>query len=173
MTEINEIWRPIEGFEGLYKVSNLGRVKSLRNYGGVKERIMKPYKTKWGYLGLTLRVKGKVKWFPIHRLVAEAFIPNTDNLPQVNHKDECKTNNRVDNLEWMSCKDNVNYGTGIQRRVEKYKKKVNQYTKDGVFIKQWDSPKDAADYLGISVHHIYSVCSGKRKKTGGYIWRYA
>ena len=178
-----EEWRDIKGFEGLYQVSNLGNVRSLDRWVvdkiGRKRlfegKMLTSRLTIWGYLSVGLGISHTriVKNHPIHRLVAEAFIPNPNNHPCVNHKDEDKTNNRVDNLEWCTYQYNINYGTCIERRSKKKKKKVNQYTKDGVFIKQWDSPKDAADYLGISAFHIYSVCSGKRKKAGGYIWRYA
>ena len=108
MTE--EIWKDIDGYEGLYKVSNLGRVKSL-NYlrkGIEKERI--PNKNNSGYLIVGLHKDGKIKNFLIHRLVAEAFIENVNDLPQVNHKDENKLNNCVENLEWCSAKYNSNYG---------------------------------------------------------------
>lgn len=105
-----EIWKDITGYEGLYQVSNLGRVKSTQYFHGTNERILKPISTHNGYFRVHLRKDGKLKTFKIHRLVAEAFIPNPDNLPQINHKDEDKTNNRVDNLEWCSARYNCNYG---------------------------------------------------------------
>lgn len=181
MREINEVWRPIEGFECLYEVSNLGRVKSLDRwvvYKDGKKRLFKgqlliSVRNRDGYMRVCLHKDSLQYNKCIHRLVAEAFIPNPNNLPMVNHIDEVKTNNRVDNLEWCDAQYNAIYGTAIQRRLEKYKKKVNQYNKDGVFIKQWDSPKDAADCLGIDRFHIYHVCKGERRFAGGYIWRYA
>ena len=106
-----EQWKPVEGFED-YAVSNFGRVKSLK-YG--KEKIMKPKKDRGGYLYIGLRKDGKHKFFKVHRLVAEAFIPNPNNLSQVNHKDENKTNNVVSNIEWCSSKYNNNYGTRNER----------------------------------------------------------
>ena len=120
MTE--EIWRPVVGFEGLYEVSSYGRVKSLKrpyeNNGGIqwtKERILSPGKDKDGYLQVNLHCNGKQHQRKIHRLVAQAFLPNPDNLPMVNHKDEDKTNNRVDNLEWCTAKYNSTYGTVRER----------------------------------------------------------
>ena len=116
MTE--EIWRPIKGYEGLYDVSSYGRVRSVDRYksnnGGIqwiKERILSPEKDKCGYLQVFLHCNGKQHQRKIHRLVAQTFISNPDNLPCVNHKDEDKTNNRVDNLEWCDAKYNCNYGT--------------------------------------------------------------
>ena len=119
---IEEIWRPIEGYEGLYEVSSYGRVKSLKrpyeNNGGIqwtKERILSPGKDKDGYLQVNLHCNGKQHQRKIHRLVAQAFLPNPDNLPQVNHRDEDKLNNRVENLEWCTAKYNSNYGSRKDR----------------------------------------------------------
>ncbi len=132
---MDEIWKPVKGYEGLYEVSSEGRVRSLdrdqlyvRNGKmlnmHLKGQIVKPMQRQHGYLGVMLYGRGghKVRGFKtcsIHRLVAEAFLPNPNNLPEVNHKDEDKTNNRLDNLEWMSHKDNTNYGTAQKRRVAK------------------------------------------------------
>ena len=123
MTE-EEIWCPIRGYEGIYEVSDQGRVKSI-GYG--KERILRPVRNNNGYLLVGLRKNREQKWYLVHRLVAQAFIPNPDNLPQVNHKDENKTNNSVQNLEWCDRKYNCNYGTRNQR----ISKPVLQFTKDG------------------------------------------
>ena len=123
MTE-EEIWCPIRGYEGIYEVSDQGRVKSI-GYG--KERILRPGRNTCGYLLVGLRKNREQKWYLVHRLVAQAFIPNPDNLPQVNHKDENKTNNSVQNLEWCDRKYNCNYGTRNQR----ISKPVLQFTKDG------------------------------------------
>ena len=113
-----EIWKDIEGYEGLYQVSNWGRVKSLaridENNHPVKERIMKPSKS-FGYLYVSLSKHGKYKRIRIHRLVAIAFIPNPDNKEEVGHKDETRTNNHVDNLEWVSKKENNNMPLHIER----------------------------------------------------------
>ena len=115
MTE--EIWRPVVGYEGLYEVSNTGRVRSLDRYVRCKSyrlhkgKVLSPGKDKDGYLFVVLSCNGKHKTIAVHKLVAQAFIPNPDDLPIINHKDEDKTNNRVDNLEWCTAKYNMNYGT--------------------------------------------------------------
>lgn len=121
---MKEIWKDIEGYEGLYQISNLGRVKSLEKYVNTaiknntkvkrKEQILKQY-NKNGYLQVTLTHNNKRKYFGVHRLVANAFIPNLNNYPQVNHKDENTLNNCVDNLEWCTAKYNCNYGTRNSR----------------------------------------------------------
>ena len=112
-----EEWRPIEGYEGLYEVSSYGKDRSLDRfyYRLHKGKVLSPTKDRYGYLTVTLNCNGKSKTIKIHRLVAQAFLPNPDNLPQVNHKDEDKTNNNVDNLEWCTAKYNVNFGTRQER----------------------------------------------------------
>lgn len=179
MQETEEIWKPISGYEGLYEVSSCGRVKSVerdfvdsigRKYT-VKERILKGAPC-GGYFIVTLRDnKGKRKNPRIHRLVAEAFIPNPDNKPQVNHKDEIKTNNHVENLEWVSAKENCNYGTRNERMAKAKGKPVAQYTEDGEFVKVWQSICEAECQLGLC--HISEVVRGYRKISGGFVWRYA
>ena len=151
---MEEIWKDIVGYEGLYQVSNCGRVKSLSRYmnnknGGkslLKERILKSAYTKKGYLRVGLCKYSKTKPFSVHRLVAQAFIPNPNNLPQVNHKDENKENNFVyinedgtadlekSNLEWCTNEYNSNYGTKNER-LAFYK--IDIFTKEGVFIETW------------------------------------
>ena len=118
---IGEVWRPVKGYEGLYEVSNYGRVKSLKR-NTAHERIKSPIKDRDGYLIVCFNKNGKQSNKRIHRLVAEAFIPNPNNLPQVNHKNEIKTDNCVENLEWCDNKYNARYGTrsirvGLTRRV--------------------------------------------------------
>ena len=112
-----EEWRPVVGYEGLYEVSSYGRVRSLDRfyYRLHKGKVLSPTKDRYGYLTVTLNCNGKSKTIKIHRLVAQAFIENPDNLPQVNHKDEVKSNNCVDNLEWCSAKYNNNFGTRQER----------------------------------------------------------
>ena len=121
-----EIWKDIKGYESFYQVSNLGRVKSLsrsiydsRGYMVYRKgKIKKPSFDKNGYPQIGLCKNGTVITRKIHRLVAQAFIPNPENKPEINHKDEDKTNNRVDNLEWVTEKENVNYGCGAKRRAK-------------------------------------------------------
>lgn len=109
---IIEQWKPVEGYEGIYAVSDLGRVKSLK-YG--KERIMKPKKQRNGYLVVNLYRNGQRKMLKVHRLVAEAFIPNPEGLPEINHIDEDKTNNCASNIEWASRSYNINYGSRTKK----------------------------------------------------------
>ena len=127
MEKIIEGWKDIEGYEGLYQVSNLGRVKSLGNDKNKKEKIRKVRKNNFGYLHLTLHKNRIAKDYLIHRLVATAWIPNPNNLPEINHKDECKTNNTVENLEWCDATYNNNYGTRIIRMVDSKKLSDKEY----------------------------------------------
>ena len=162
-----EYWKPIVGYEGLYMVSNWGRVKSMNYRHSGKERILKPVTNSSGYLLVKLCKDGKVKTFTVHRLVAEHFIPNPNNYKEVNHKDENKTNNVVSNLEWCDRKYNQNYGT----RTEKCSKKVYQYTLDGKFVKEWASTCECGRN-GYTQQAISACCNGKLKKYRGFIWKY-
>ena len=163
MTE--EIWCPIKGFEGQYQVSDQGRVKSLK-FG--KERILKPIRDKDGYLLVNLCKNGEIKQCLVHRLVAQAFIPNPNNLPQVNHRDEDKTNNSVQNLEWCDQKYNINYGT----RTDRCSKPVLQFTKSGEFVREWKSTRDVERNLGYFHNNISDCCNGKYKSAYDFIWKF-
>lgn len=110
-----EIWKDIKGYEGLYQVSNLGRVKSLKVSKIKSERIRKSYQQSSGYISIVLCKNGKAVNHKVHRLVASAFIDNPNNLPEINHKDENKANNKVDNLEWCDSSYNKNYGTRTEK----------------------------------------------------------
>lgn len=166
-----EIWTDIEGYLN-YQVSNMGRVKSLGDDKNRKEKILKGGITKKGYLQVVLCKDGKTKKYYIHRLVAQAFIPNPNNLPQVNHRNEDKTDNRVDNLEWCDGKYNNNYGTKIERQKKKLFKSILQFTLDGEFIKKWDSTAQVEKELGIKNNNICNCLKGRNKTAGGYIWHY-
>lgn len=157
MTE--EIWKDITGYEGLYKVSNLGRVKSLRN-----NMILKPGGER--YLQVVLVNNKKKKYFYVHRLVATAFIKNVNNLPCINHIDENPNNNYVKNLEWCTREYNNNYG----KRTEKTMKKVIQIV--GKNIIEYSSIKEASAKTGINYGNICQCCKGTRIHAGGYIWKY-
>lgn len=163
-----EIWKDIKDYPN-YQVSNMGRVKSLNYNRTGKERILKNYKNNMGYLQVYLYKEGKVKMYYIHRLVSQAFIPNPNNLSEVNHINEIKTDNCVENLEWCSRKYNTNYGT----RTERTQKPILQFTKTGEFIKKWDSATQVERDLGINQGNITKCCQGKYKSTCGYRWCYA
>lgn len=178
----HEKWDTLGCLKGFYEISNYGRVKSLKR-NTAREKIIKPRIGKDGYWYVTLCVNGKKHTYKIHRLVAILFIPNPNNLPQVNHIDGDKTNPRADNLEWCTASYNQIHANklGLTHHWMKGKKggdcmfsrKINQYTKDGTFIKQWDSMSDVNRELGIPVPHLVRVCKGTRKSTRNYIWRYA
>jgi hypothetical protein len=156
-----EEWRDIKGYEGLYQVSNLGRVKSLSRtierskYGSifVSEKILSTNSTK-GYLYVSLCKCGKQKRVRVHRLVAEAFIPNQDNLPEVNHKDENKENNAVSNLEWCTNKYNCNYGTGRERNPNCQKgRKVSDATREKLRLAGLNRHHSESTKLKMSLSH--------------------
>lgn len=153
-----EIWKDIVGYEGYYQVSNIGRVKSLFRY----KKVLKGNVTTWGYLQVNFRKNGKSRYYSIHRLVAQAFIPNIKQFPCVDHIDGDKSNNHVENLRWCTQKDNLRNPITLERNriaqknildnLDKYPnrkrfipKKVNQYNIDGVLIKTWDSILAAAE----------------------------
>ena len=168
-----EIWKDIEGYEGLYQVSNLGRVKSLNYHRTGKERIMKPQKTNWGYLFVGLCKDGKVKQPLVHRLVGQAFIENPNNLPCINHKDVNPENNCVENLEWCSYEYNNTYNGRAKKVAEKQSKPVFSVNKESGLIMWWESAREAGRVLGISQSDIGKCCKGKAKSCGNYTWFYA
>ena len=160
MREINEVWRPIEGFECLYEVSNLGRVKSLK-FG--KERILKPRNICTNHLQVLIYKNGVKKPFLVHRLVAQAFLPNPKNLPYINHIDENPLNNRVTNLEWCTHMYNIRYSKA---------KSINQYSLDGEYIKTWDCLREIEYQLGFTCQSVFYCCKGKTKQSHGFKWYY-
>lgn len=186
-----EEWRDIEGYEGLYQVSNLGRVKSLEriiedvNNGRIytkKEKILKSAKDTHGYYTVCLCKNSKLRTISIHRLVALHFIPNDNptEKTQVNHKDEDKTNNRVDNLEWCTQVYNLRYGTAIARRAIKQRngslsKKVLQMDLNGNVIATYPSLKEIERQMGYCITPIVNCCNGKPKYNTAYNykWKYA
>ena len=170
MTE--EIWKDIAGYEGLYKVSNLGNVKNLRYRNKHEEHLLTKRHQKNGYLTVSLSKNSIYKNFLIHRLVADVFIENPYNFPCVNHKDENKRNNCVDNLEWCTYKYNNNYGTHREKEARTKEKKVFQYTKDGKFVKEFYSTQEAKRCTGINQGNIWACCTGRYKSAGGYIWKF-
>ena len=152
--------KDIVGYEGLYAITSCGKVWSYRS-----KIFLKPQTDKDGYLIVGLHKEGQNKTCFIHRLVAEAYIPNPDNLPQVNHKDEVKTNNCLQNLEWCDPKYNTNYGT----RIKKIKKPILQYTLNGEFVREWPSAAD----VGRKVRANICYCLRGRTKTAyNFVWKY-
>lgn len=177
---MREQWKPVKGYEGLYSVSNHGRVKSLlRTTKGrkgcdraVEERILKPIYRQDGYVTVGLCKGGKSKHIYLHRLVAEAFIKNPLNLPAVNHKDENKENNVAKNLEFCTPAYNNRYGTGSQRRALSNTRHFKQLTIYGAEIVRIYRNAEEVSAYGYDVEAIKEVCEGKRTSYAGYIWRY-
>lgn len=171
----NEVWKDIKGYEGLYQVSNLGRVKSLKRYekSGQKtrlrsEKILKQNNA-MGYNYVILSKCSKLKSYRIHRLVAETFISNLQQLPQVNHIDGNKTNNCVDNLEWCTASYNIKeaYRLNLSKT-----RKVIQYSLSGDFVNLWSSIANASKSLNLDASAIAKCCKGKRNRVGNYLWKY-
>lgn len=173
-----EIWKDIKGYEGLYQVSNKGRVKSL-NYRRIgKEGILKGRPDKDGYLRIGLYKNKKQKPFYIHRLVAIAFLPNPNNLPQVNHKDENKENNHVENLEWCTSEYNNNYGSRNERASVSMKGKKHKLKKQILCIETGEIFDTSQDVINImfngkgSQSNIRNHLNGQRKSAYGYHFKY-
>ena len=188
---IGEIWKTAisdgEIYEG-FEVSNLGRILSLNYQNTGKSGLLKPYRDTHGYLQVKLSKNKKSKNCSVHRLVAEAFLPNPENKPEVNHKDEDKTNNFVflnedgsadkekSNLEWCEHKYNTNYGTRNERASKamtngKLSKTVLQFTLDGEFIREWPSTMEC-ERNGFHFGNVAACCRGERKTSYGFRWKY-
>ena len=183
MNRETEEWRPVAGFEGLYEVSNIGRVRSLTRY----KKVIKPIITNTGYFQYQLWHNGVCRTGLAHRLVAQAFVPNTDNKPIVNHIDENKLNNSANNLEWVSHIENCRYGTAIERRTKHFdyahrkinnanqikacSKPIKQYTKNGDFVKDWASASECARVNGWQVSNIRRSCINESATAYGFVFR--
>ena len=171
---MTEVWKDVKNYEGLYQISNLGNVK--RTSSGKR---LKPYNRK-GYIRVALSKDNTAKHIDIHRLVAEAFIPNIENKPEVNHIDGDKSNNEVSNLEWCTRKENMNHAknTGLWKMTDDMKKGLDQskrtyqYDLNYNFIQSFESAEEASRQLHINTGNLHSCCEGKRKTAGGYIWSY-
>lgn len=205
---MEEIWKDIAGYEGLYQVSNMGRVKSLertRNMNlpshkkpaPVHERIL-AFGKSLGYHRVVLAKGGINRGFRVHKLVALAFIPNPDNRPQINHKDGDKHNNSVENLEWVTPKENIKHAienglitttptfkgrhhTDEAKRIIGEKNRwgssrnhriILQYSKSGEFIRKWRGFVEIEKELGLSKQNIQKCCGNKTKSAYGYVWKY-
>lgn len=174
-----EIWKDVVGYEGLYQVSDFGRVRSLA-YG--KERILKQQERQHGYLSVCLYGRGgnkrNFKQISVHRLVAEAFIPNPKKLSEVNHIDEDKKNNKLENLEWVSHQENCSTPSLVARHRERQMRKPNchksveQYTRDWKYIATYYTAREAQRKTGVGYSNI-SLAIKEHRTAGGYYWRFA
>ena len=182
---MTEEWKDIEGYEGKYQVSNLGRVRSLgrdivrrTRYGTmapyhISGRVLKPLHSQGDYCYVHLFDKdGASTNHKVHRLVAKAFVPNPDNLNEVNHIDEDKDNNRADNLEWCKHVDNCNHGTRNERSKTKRSKPVQQLDAEGNVVAEYPSTIEAERETGTNRYQIRMCCNGKYKTAGGYRWKF-
>lgn len=162
-----ELWKDIQGYEGLYQVSNLGRVKNVK-----RGRLLKQFINDIGYFKVVLHKDKKIKNFRVHRLVADAFIQNDNNYSIVNHKNGIKTDNRAVNLEFCTQKENINHA--IKQGLKNDKIPVLQCDLQGNVIKKWDSMTEASEKLNIPLPSISSCCNNKKyvKTAGNYIWKY-
>ena len=164
-------------YEGLYKVSNLGRILNLNYRNTGKSKLMTPSENTDGYFKINLRKNGETKTCYVHRLIAQTFIPNPENKPEINHIDEDKTNNRVDNLEWKWHKDNINHGTHNERSAKtrtngKLSKRVLQLSLDGELIREWESTQECGRN-GFDQSAVAACCRGERKTHKGFRFMYA
>lgn len=182
---MKEIWKDIPNYENFYQASNYGRIKSVEKmvWNGYQfwkreEKILKLTRDKKGYLNVGLSKNGKFKRCKVHRLIAKTFIPNLNNLPQINHINGIKTDNRVKNLEWCTNQENCIHARKNKLvktpkgKDSKLSKKIYQFNKDNIFIKEWTGINEVAKQLGVCRRSIQRCCRGERKTAGGYIWRY-
>lgn len=183
-----EIWKDIKWYEGLYRVSSEGNVMSLNYRGTWKENLMSKCISNW-YEKVILYTNKKSKYLSVHRLMWIAFIPNPEDKSQVNHKNWIKTDNRLENLEWMTPSENIRHAYDVlwfkshysTKHPDKWKfwkdsssaKKINQYDKNGVFIKQWLCVKDPAIEYWTDPSNISMATTKKRKTAVWFIWKYA
>lgn len=181
-----EAWKDIKGFEGIYQISNMGRVKSFK--ADPNGRILSIKNSKGDYLNIVLCHGNKRRSVKVHRLVAEAFIPNPDNKPEVNHKDGNKQNNRADNLEWVTRRENhrhaLDRNPNMIKGIIRYNrytrpKTIQQFSLDGNFVAEYPNAAEASRVTGICQRNILQVANmdeyrpGKtRRQAGGFIWRF-
>lgn len=178
---MNEVWRDIEGFDG-YQVSNMGRVKNLNYNRTGEERVLQATDNGQKYLVLSLCKDGKKYNKRVHRLVAEAFLPNPDNKPEIDHINTDRRDNRVENLRWCTNKENINNPLTIRKLSINAKKcefgksrsiSVEQYSKDGLLLETYPSAAEAERQTGINHTSITACCRNQQGSAGSYLWRYA
>jgi len=184
-----EIWKDIPGYEGIYQASDLGRIRSIVGNMNRRKRVLSPGKTIWGYYQVSLTDKNHIRRHEsVHKLVCLTFHPIPEgwrhlfgtHYLQVNHKDQDKTNNRADNLEWCTPKYNTRYGDCIKKRQDTRNRtgargsmvKVRQLARSGELIREWESMAEASSELGIFKSQICCCCKGTQKTAGGYKWEY-
>jgi len=182
---MQEQWRDIAGYEGRYQVSDQGRVRrtacEITQGNGHSEitysippRLLRSFESNCSYQRIGLRMNGQRKYYNVHRLVAQAFVPNPSNLPEVNHKNEDKSDNRAENLEWVTSEQNCNHGTRNKRISDNTSRsrRVLRMTQCGSEVKEYKSISAASRETGISVASIGGVCRGEHHTAGGYKWQY-
>lgn len=163
-----EIWKDILGYEGKYQVSNLGRVKSLNYHRTGKEKLFTPYKNRCGYLLVNFRKNGKKTGYSVHTLVYSTFNGPIPDGMQVNHINEVKTDNRLENLNLMTPQENCNWGT----RNERIGKMVAQFDKEGNLVDIFKTAREAENMLKIWGTTIIACCRHRKLSAGGYKWKY-
>lgn len=176
LSYINEIWKPIPGYFGLYMSSNYGRIKSLNYRHTGKEQILTPSTDKCGYLHIRLWKNKKKHMFLVHRLIWTSFNGPIPKGMEINHLNEDKTDNRLENLNLLTRTENVNWGTRNKRAAKTGSKMIEQYTLDGIHICTWFSMIDIErefKHLRYNAGNICKCCQGKSKTAYGFIWKYA
>lgn len=179
------IWKDIPNYKGLYQASNDGRIRSFykKEPKELKQRLSNA-----GYFRVQLFKNKKGKWISVHRLIGITFLDNPENKPEINHKDENKYNNCVENLEWCTRKENNNYGTRLERfkknmnyskrkinnenQIKKCSKPIYQYLKNGTFIQSWNSISECSRVTGLNISSISSVCCKKRNSLFGFVFEF-
>lgn len=179
---MQEIWKDVKGYEGIYQISSLGRLRSLDRIVVTKAGWTKRHKgvliktecvQNSGYIKVDLHKNGKAKPYLLHRIVAETFLENPNSFPQVNHKDQNKLNNCAYNLEWCTQLYNNHYGDCMERGANTQRKEFYQMDMNGNIIKKWKGFKKIQRELGYQRKLIYLCCVGKRESYMGYKWAYA
>ncbi len=174
---MEEVWKDVCGYEGLYVVSNQGRVISLERpkpyrdgFRTQRKREMRWHLVNGGYAQMALTKNGERRQFLVHRLVAQAFIPNLLGRPQVNHIDGNKLNNCVENLEWCTAEENMLHSSNAGLRTDL--KPVDMFTTSGEYVRSYSCTKEAERDTGIWNQNISRCCNGKAETAGGYVWRF-